>query len=270
MTNDVDGDGRDPLLRQGGSQGQRSAATDAASSSLLAAPDTVAEDRHRPPARGPGPRRQVQVEEHLVDALDHRRPGPRPDRRDELLRGLVVRRNVLAEGDLAHRTGDEAEQTDVHRHGVERPGHPGLLVPGDARHVAQVEHRPLTARPQEEVGRRRRGRVELVADLLQDGRGTLRREDARRHDVRPGHPGLPRGLQGTEQVLAVLLQGGVVRLPEIEVVAEALEVLARLDRLRRPYPSLRGSRSARSACADRAVRPTRRAACSWRHPRPSD
>src|SRR5829696_969799 len=32
-------------------------------------------------------------------------------------------------------------------------GHPGLLVPGDTCHVAQVEHRPPTARPQEEVGR---------------------------------------------------------------------------------------------------------------------
>src|SRR6185369_9041023 len=122
VADDVDGDRRDPLFRQGGGQGQRIAASrTTTSSSLLAAPDTVAEDRHRPPTRGPGPRRQVQVEEHLVDALGRRRPGPGPDRRDELLRGLVVRRIVLAEGDLAHRTGDEAEQIDVHRDGVEWP-----------------------------------------------------------------------------------------------------------------------------------------------------
>src|SRR5207245_7041963 len=131
VTNDVDGDGRNPLLRQGGSQGQRIAAP--GTSSLLAAPGTVAEDRHRPPTRGPGPRRQVQVEEHLVDALYHRRPGLGADRRDELLRGLVVRRKVLAKGDLAHRTGDEAEQIDVNRDGAQRPGHPVLLVPGAAR-----------------------------------------------------------------------------------------------------------------------------------------
>ena len=114
VTDGVDGDGRDPLLRQGGSQASESPPP-GPDSSLLAAPGTVAEDRHRPPTRGLGPRRQVQVEEHLVDALHHRRPGPGPDRRDELLRGLVVRRNVLAKGDLAHRTGDEAEQTDVNR-----------------------------------------------------------------------------------------------------------------------------------------------------------
>src|SRR5438270_617205 len=84
VTNDVDGDGRNPLLRQGGSQCQRIAAPGA--SSLLAPPGTVAEDRHRPPTRGPGPRRQVQVEEHLVDALYDRRPGLGPDWRDELLR----------------------------------------------------------------------------------------------------------------------------------------------------------------------------------------
>src|SRR5205814_5879744 len=133
VTDDVDGDRRDPLFRQGSSQGQRSPATDASSPSLLTASDTMAEDRHWPPTRGPGPRRQVQVEEHLVDALDRRRPGPGADRRDELLRGFVVRRNVLAEGDLVHRTGDEAEQIDVNGDGVERPGHTGLLVPGDAR-----------------------------------------------------------------------------------------------------------------------------------------
>src|SRR5262245_54029168 len=101
MTDDVDGEGRNPLLCQGGSQGQRIAAP--GTPSLLAAPGAVAEDRHRPPGPGPGPRGQVQVEEHLVDALDRRRPGPGPDRRDELLRGLVVRRNVPAKGDLAHR-----------------------------------------------------------------------------------------------------------------------------------------------------------------------
>src|SRR5207244_7275709 len=52
VTNDVDGDGRNPLLRQGGSQGQRIAAP--GTSTLFAAPGTVAEDRHRPPTRGPG------------------------------------------------------------------------------------------------------------------------------------------------------------------------------------------------------------------------
>ena len=36
--------------------------------------------------------------------------------------------------------------------------------------------------------------------------------------------------QSIEQVRAVRLLGGVVRLPEVEVVPEALELLARLDR----------------------------------------
>src|SRR5262249_60916962 len=136
VTNDVDGDRRDPPLRQGSSQGQRIAAPGTPGrSSLLAAPEAVAEDRHRPPTSGPGPRRQVQVEEHLVDALYHRRPGLGPDRRDELLCGLVVRRNVPAKGDLAHRTGYEAEQIDVDRDGAERPRHPRLPVPSDAPHL---------------------------------------------------------------------------------------------------------------------------------------
>src|SRR5262249_29623554 len=125
VTNDVDGDGRNPPLRQGGGNGVV-APGNPGSGSVLAAPEAVAENRHRPPTRGPGPRRQVQVEEYLVDALDHRRPGPGPDRRDELLRGLVVRRNVLAEGDLAHRTGDEAEPIEVDWDGVERPGYSRL------------------------------------------------------------------------------------------------------------------------------------------------
>src|SRR5205807_6775369 len=42
VTNDVDGDGRNPLLRKGGSHGQRIAAP--GTSSLLAAPGTVAEE----------------------------------------------------------------------------------------------------------------------------------------------------------------------------------------------------------------------------------
>src|SRR5262245_48890901 len=78
-------------------------------------------------------------------------------------------------------------------------------------------HRPLPAESQEKVGRRWRDAVDLVANLFQDGGGTLCREHARRHDVRLGHPGLSRGRQGTEQVFAVLLQSGVIRMPEIEV-----------------------------------------------------
>src|SRR5262249_39543230 len=99
VTDRVDGDRRDPPLRQGGSQGQGLTGPGTrGTSSLLAAIGPVAEDRHRPPTGGPGPRRQVQVEVHLVEALNRWRAGPGADLRDELLRGLVVRRNVLAKG----------------------------------------------------------------------------------------------------------------------------------------------------------------------------
>src|SRR5262245_9100467 len=99
VTDRVDGDRRDSPLRQGGSQGQGLAGPGTrGTSSLFAAPGAVAEDRHGPPTGGPGPRRQVQVEVHVVESLNRRRAGPGADLRDELFRGLVVRRSVLSKG----------------------------------------------------------------------------------------------------------------------------------------------------------------------------
>src|SRR5262249_20721404 len=77
-------------------------------------------------------------------------------------------------------------------------------------------------------------------DLFQDRRGALRGEDARSYNVlRPNAGSLGRA-QGVEQIRPVFCEVRIGRLSEIEVVAEALEGLARLDR-----PTVRGTQSAR-------------------------
>jgi hypothetical protein len=73
--------------------------------------------------------------------------------------------------------------------------------------------------------------MDLVAHLFQDGRGAQRGEGARRHNVLLRDTSATGGLQGVEQFLPVSLQSRVVRLSEIEIVAEAREPVARLDRL---------------------------------------
>ena len=188
VADDVDGDGGDPVRRHGWPP--RAAVPRSCGRWCRGRRSPPAT---RPPASGPG--RQEQVEVDLVDALDDRRPGAGPDRRDVLARvDQVVGREVLAERDRAHRAGDGTEELDGNSDGAERPGHTRLLVEGDAAHLVQVEHRPRPARPQEEVGRRRGGGVDLVADLLQRRRGAHGREDARRHDVlrQPRHCRRPR------------------------------------------------------------------------------
>ena len=65
--------------------------------------------------------------------------------------------------------------------------------PWSAGHVMpvtwlQVEHRALAVHPEVEDRRRRRRRVDLVADLLQRGRGAHGGEDAGDDDVLGPHP----------------------------------------------------------------------------------
>src|SRR5262249_12487173 len=116
---------------------------------------------------------QEKVEVDLVGALHFGRAGPRPDGRDVLARvDLVVRRDILAEGQAAHGTGEDvADHGEVEVHGVERWRlHLGLLTPGEAGRFIQVEHGPLAARPQQEVSRRWGAGVDLVPDLFQNAR----------------------------------------------------------------------------------------------------
>src|SRR5262249_23218285 len=131
------------------------------------------------------------VEVKLVPPLHLRRAGARPDRGD-VLAGvhLVVGRQVAPEGDLAHRTGDrtaEGGEFGCQGDGAERRAHARLLSPGDPSDVVQGKDRLLPAWPQEEVGGRWRGRMNLVADLLEDRRGALRGEDAGGDDVLLGN-----------------------------------------------------------------------------------
>src|SRR5262249_15770249 len=84
---------------------------------------------------------------------------------------------------------------------------------------------------QEKIGRFGRGRVDLVADLLQNRGGAHRREYARRHNVLRLDPGKLGRTQGVEQILPVFPEVWVARLSQLELVPEALESLARFHRL---------------------------------------
>ena len=95
--------------------------------------------------------------------------------------------------------------------GVERPGHPRLLVPGDARHVVQVEHAsaprwaPGESRPAAGVAAWIWSRIFSRTAVALIVVKTLAVTTSSRPD-----PGMLGRLQGVEQILAVLLQGGVV------------------------------------------------------------
>src|SRR6516165_10605282 len=135
MTDGVDADGRDPVLRQ------RLGDTEAILFDVVVA---MPENRHRPPVRGLGaswPIRvwQEEVEGDRVRALHDRVPGASAYWRDVFSGGanrslcwgrvdLVIRRLVTPEGDLPHRGRSSiraVQQREVEVPGCCRLGHQG-------------------------------------------------------------------------------------------------------------------------------------------------
>ena len=129
------------------------------------------------PAAGVGPGRHEQRELDGARALRRGLPGPRPDRRNDLRGGLVVRRCVRPEGDRAHRAGEE-RQDGGRQEGRGERGRSGLPGPLDRRDRRQGEDRPLSAGTERKVGRRRLALPDLPPDLLRDRVDALRREQA--------------------------------------------------------------------------------------------
>src|SRR5262249_3298047 len=188
----IDVDGGDPLCRQ--RSGEKLHV-------LLAEGGSVTDDRHRPTILGHRSGRQREVKVDLVGPLQFWRSGPRPNRRDVLAGvDLVVGREILPEDKAAHSTGEDvADQGEVEVDGFEDRGiDPCLLTPGNARHLFQQEHRPLTLRPQQEIARGGGSCFDLIADFLKDRRGALRREHAGDSDV-VANPDSSRRVDGFEQ-----------------------------------------------------------------------
>src|SRR5262249_51150488 len=140
---------------------------------VLVAVEAVSENRHGPPASRRGAGREEEVKEYLVHALNRWRTSKRPDRRNVLpWVHFIIGREVLPEGDAAHRPGDQPRQGQVEPHRVKTWRLASdLLIPGDGTNLVQRKYGPRPVRPQVEVRRQRCGRMDLVTDLFQDGGG---------------------------------------------------------------------------------------------------
>src|SRR5262249_52981414 len=136
---------------------------------------------------------------------------------DHEVRGLET-----AEGDGAERTRREGEPRQIDRHRRQGAGGSGLAVEGHRADRARVEDGPTTVRAYVEVDPGWRGAGEdLRADLFEQIRRALRREDARRCEILVGHARALRGPLRGQQGAPVPARVGIVRAGEIP--AEVVE-----------------------------------------------
>lgn len=140
---------------------------------------------------------------------------------DELASCLVVRREIFSEREFAHSArGYPVKRHKGNRRRTEGRRGPDLLVKCDARHIAQRENRPGSARSQKKIGRLGSVRFDLVPDLLQDDGRALSGKHAHCYDVCGPNPRSTCGLQGIEECFAVRLQSRVLRLAKVQIVTE--------------------------------------------------
>ena len=147
------------------------------------------------------------------------------NRRDKLLRRLIVGRAILPEGERPHRTTHRECPQENLDGGKGRRIHTHVLVEQNAVHLTPREDRPGPVGSEQEVGRLRYRGFELSADLFQHRRRALGGEHTGRHDISRRDPRLPGSGQPLDQRFAVRLQGGVLGLAEVQMLAEVCECL---------------------------------------------
>jgi hypothetical protein len=189
----------------------------------------VADDGNGPTVRRHRTGRQDDVEVQRVDALDDWRTGARRDRRDILARmHHVVGRFEPAEGNAPDRARDDSQRKQIWTDGRRQRGAcRQLLVEDDRRDVAEGVDGAAAIWPKTEVRRRRRGREDLIADLLEQIRRALGGEHAERGNLPRLHARLVRRPFRSEQGPAV--PANLIVAVNV-VTAISLEFHARLDR----------------------------------------
>src|SRR6185437_692952 len=179
VTHYIDSDTGNPVMRQRGGHGKRS--------TLLAVSKSVTEDRHRPAIGWARSGRNEQVEKQLLCTL--RRHTLRGwNLRNENAGVLPVLACELAESECADGTGEHLQGGEV-RIQVGRnqwSNGQGLHVPGESGNGVDRENGLFTIAANIEVNCGSSSGLDLLANALQCGCGSLRSEDACRSDILAG------------------------------------------------------------------------------------